>query len=241
MNNSNPLFSDVKVRQALAYALDRETIVKTVMRGKASVANGPISPPMDWAYPKDQQPYPFDTKKALDLLQQAGWTQQSGKLMKNGQQFSFKLLLDVGNPTRKDFALAAQQYYQKLGMEVTIDSEEFNKWYDMSNNSQYDMGVFWWITPPDPSALYGGYSDDNTDKYKNPDVDNLFMQGQKTVKPEDRAPIYHNLQKKLYDDQVDVFMLYPQEFRAFSKRLQGYTDIGIRDVLYYTYKWTLSS
>lgn len=241
VNNSNPILSDATVRQALAYALDRDTIVKTVMRSKASIANGPISPPMDWAYPKDQKPFPYDTAKALDLLKQAGWTQQGGKLTKNGQPMSFKILLDVGNPTRQAFALAAQQAYQKLGADVTIDSQEFNKWYDMINASQYDLGVFWWITPPDPAALYGGYSDDNSDKYKNDQVDQLFAQGRRTIKPEERAPIYHNLQQKLYSDQVDVFMLYPQEFRAFSKRLQGYADIGIRDALYYTYKWTLGS
>ena len=240
VNNSNPLFSDVRVRQALAYALDRQTIVTSVMRDKATLANGPISPPMGWAYPKDQQPFPYDVKKAQDLLTQAGWALQNGKLMKDGKPFAFKILLDVGNPTRKSFALAAQQYYQKLGMDPQIDSEDFNKWYDMSSNSQYDLAVEWWITPPDPDALYGGYSDDNTDKYKNADVDNLFLQGRQQSTPDKRAPIYAQLQQKLYQDQVDVFMLYPEEFRGFSKRLQGYTNIGIRDALYYTYKWTLN-
>jgi peptide/nickel transport system substrate-binding protein len=211
------------------------------MRGKGQLANGPISPPMDWAYPQDQQPVAYDVKKAQDLLAQAGWQLQGDKLMKDGQPFAFKILVDVGNPTRQAFALAAQQYYQKLGMDPSIDSEEFNKWYDMTSASQYDIAVEWWITPPDPDGLYAGYSDDNTDKYKNPKVDDLFAQGRKTVKPEDRAPIYHQLQQTLYTDQPDIFLLYPQEFRAFSKRLQGYTNVGIRDALYYTYKWTVTS
>ncbi len=240
VNNSNPLFSDAKVRQALAYALDRETILKTVLRGKGTIANGPISPPMGWAYPKDQQPYPYDVDKAKELLTQAGWQLQGDKLMKDGKQFEFKILLDVGNPTRQAFALAAQQYYQKLGMNPTIDSQEFNKWYDMTSNSDYDLGVFWWITPPDPDSLYGGYSDDNTDKYKNADVDQLFLQGREALSQDDRQPIYAQLQQKLYDDQVDVFILYPLEFRAVAKRVQGFGSIGIRDALYYTYKMSIS-
>jgi peptide/nickel transport system substrate-binding protein len=241
VNNSNPLFSDVRVRQALAYALDRDTMLKTVMRGKGTIANGPISPPMGWAYPKDQQPFPYDVDKAKQLLSDAGWQMQGGKLMKDGKPFEFKILLDVGNPTRQAFALAAQQYYQKLGMNPTIDSQEFNKWYDMTSASDYDLGVFWWITPPDPDALYGGYSDDNTDKYKNADVDQMFMQGREALSQADRQPIYANLQKKLYDDQVDIFILYPLEFRAVTKRVQGFNPIGIRDALYYTYKMTLAS
>ncbi|HVB63687.1 MAG TPA: ABC transporter substrate-binding protein, partial [Nitrolancea sp.] len=241
VNNSNPLFSDVRVRQAMAYGLDRETLLKTVMRGKGTIANGPISPPMGWAYPADQQPYPYDVKKAQELLTAAGWTQQNGKLMKDGKPFEFKILLDVGNPTRQAFALAAQQYYQKLGMNPTIDSEEFNKWYDMSSKSDYDIGVFWWITPPDPDSLYGGYSDDNTDKYKNADVDAMFLQGRQALTQDARKPIYAKLQQKLYDDQVDIFILYPLEFRAIAKRVQGMPGIGIRDALYYTYKMTISS
>jgi peptide/nickel transport system substrate-binding protein len=240
MSNSNPLFSDKRVRQALSYALDRPTFVTSILRGKGSVANGPISPPMQWAYPQDQQPFPYDTKKAQDLLTQAGWQMQGGKLMKDGQPFKFAIMLDVGNPTRKDFALVAQQTYQKLGMDVSIDSQEFNKWYDRSSKGDYDMYVAYWITPADPDALYNGYSDDNTDHYKNPTVDDLFAQGKVTTAPDARKPIYAKLQQMLYDDQPDVFLTYPPEYRAFSKRVQGYTNLGIRDALYYTYKWTLS-
>lgn len=240
VSNSNPLFTDKRVRQALSYALDRPTLVKSVLRGKGSVANGPISPPMQWAYPQDQQAYPFDTKKAQDLLTQVGWQNQGGKLMKDGQPFKFAIMLDVGNPTRKDFALVAQQTYQKLGMDVSIDSQEFNKWYDRSGKGDYDMYVSYWITPADPDALYNGYSDDNSDHYKNPTVDDLFAQGKVTTAPDTRKPIYAKLQQTLYDDQPDIFMTYPPEYRAFSKRLQGYTTLGIRDALYYTYTWTLS-
>jgi peptide/nickel transport system substrate-binding protein len=241
INNSNPLFADKNVRQALAYALDRDTMVKSVLRGKGTVGNGPISPPMGWAYPQDVKPFPYDTKKAQDLLAQAGWQLQGGKLMKGGQPFKFAILLDVGNPTRKDQALVAQQTYQKLGMDVSIDSQDFNTWYDRTGKSQYDMFVAYWITPPDPNALVNGYSDDNSDKYKNPAVDDLFEQGKVSTSQADRKTIYDKMQQLIYDDQPDVFMTFPPEYRAFSKRLQGYASIGIRDALYYTYKWTLSA
>ena len=241
MNNSNPLFADKRVRQALSYALDRSTLVKSVLRGKGTIGNGPISPPMGWAYPQDVQPFPFDTKKAQDLLAEVGWQLQNGKLVKDGQPFKFAILLDVGNPTRKDQALVAQQTYQKLGMDVTIDSQEFNVWYDRTGKSDYDMFVSYWITPADPNALVNGYSANNSDKYKNPTVDDLFAQGRVATSQDERKAIYAKLQQVLYEDQPDIFMTFPPEYRAFSKRLQGYADIGVRDALYYTYKWSLGA
>ena len=53
----------------------------------------------------------------------------------------------------RTYALVAQQTYQKLGMDVSIDSQEFNKWYDRTGKSDYDMFVAYWITPADPNAL----------------------------------------------------------------------------------------
>lgn len=240
LNDAHPLFSDVRVRQAMAYGLDRQTILKTIYRGVGTIANGPISPPMGWAYPSNQQPWPFDPKKAQQLLSEAGWQLQGGKLMKDGKPFAFKILIDVGNPTRQAFGLAAQQYYQKLGMQPTIDSEEFNKWYEIISTAKgLEAAIDWSITPPDPDSLYGSYSSGNADGFKDSQVDQLFQQGRTALTQNDRQPIYWKLQQKLYQDQPDIFILYPKEFRAWSSRVKGYTDIGIRDALYYTYKWTV--
>ncbi|HET9015991.1 MAG TPA: ABC transporter substrate-binding protein [Thermomicrobiaceae bacterium] len=240
INHANPLFADARVRQALAYGLDRQTILATTMRGRGTVADGPISPPMGWAYPRGQQPFPYDTRKARDLLAQAGWALQHGRLMKEGSQFSFKILLDIGNPTRNSFALAAQQYFQKLGMNVQIDFQNFDTWYALRSRGQYDLVVTWWITPPDPDALSRGYTAGNTDHYRSAGVDSLCLRGRRALTPNTRAPIYAQLQQQLYQDQVDVFMLYPEEFRAFNSRVHGYANIGLRDALYYTYRWTLA-
>ncbi len=241
LNHANPLFSDVRVRQALTYGLDRETIVASVMQGAGTVSTGPISPPMDWAFPAEQQPFPFDTTTAQDLLTQAGWTLQDGKLTKDGQGFAFRILLDTGNPTRQNIALAAQQYWQQLGMEPEIDAVDFNTWYTRSTGTDWDSIVSWWITPADPNALASEYADGNgTSGYNNDQVNQLFAAGRTALTPEERKPIYAQIQQLLYQDQVHVFVAYPNEFRAFSSRLQGYAPIGIRDALYYTYKWTLN-
>ena len=242
LNHANPLFSDARVRQAMTYGLDRGTIINSVIKGKGTIATGPISPPMDWAFPADQQPFPFDPKTAQDLLAQAGWQLQDKKLVKDGQPFSFSILLDTGNPTRQNIALAAQQYWQQLGMDPKIDAVDFNTWYTKSSGTDWETVMNWWITPPDPDALSSNYADGNGSQgYNNDQVNQLFAQGRAAQTPEERKPIYAQLQQLIYQDQVNVFIAYPQEFRAFSSRLQGYAPIGVRDALYYTYKWTLKS
>lgn len=242
LNLANPLFADQPVRQALTYALDRQLIVDQVLRGSGSIATGPISPPMGWAYPEDQQPFPFDTDKAMSLLNEAGWALDGDTLKKDGQEFSFSIIVDTGNPTRENIVLALQQYWQQLGMKVEIESLDFNTWYTRSTGTDWDVSMNWWITPPDPDALTSGYAEGiSSGGYNNPDVNALFEQGRSALTPEERKPIYAQLQQAIYTDQPNIFIAYPNEFRAFSASLQNYASIGIRDCLYYTYKWTRQS
>ena len=240
VNHNNPLFADARVRQALTYALDRETIVAAVMNGVGSVSTGPISPPMGWAFPSDQQPFPYDVATAQDLLAQAGWMKDGDTLMKDGQPFAFSILLDTGNPTRQNIVLAAQQYWTELGMQPEIEALDFNSWYTRTTGTDWDMAMNWWITPPDPDALSNNYADGNGSfGYNNEEVNQLFAAGRTALTPEERQPIYAQIQQLIYQDQANIFIAYPQEFRAFSSRVQGYPSIGVRDALYYTYQWTL--
>lgn len=242
LNLANPLFEDQKVRQALTYALDRQLIVDQVLRGSGSVATGPISPPMGWAFPEDQEPFPYDTDQALALLGEAGWALDGDTLKKDGEEFSFSIIVDAGNPTRGNIVLALQQYWQQLGMKVEIESLDFNTWYTRSSGTEWDVSMNWWITPPDPDALTSGYAEGlSSGGYNNPDVNALFDQGRSALTPEERKPIYAQIQQAIYTDQPNIFIAYPNEFRAFSGTLENYASIGIRDCLYYTYKWTRQS
>jgi peptide/nickel transport system substrate-binding protein len=246
VNNTNPLFKDVRVRQAMAYAIDRQKIIDSVMLGHASLAASPISPPMGWAFDASLQPYPYDVNKAKDLLAQAGAKMENGVLTLNGQPFKFKILVDIGNPTRKSFGLIAQQYWQALGMQPELDFEEFNNWYSLTSNLKYDVAVEWWITPADPDAVKGGYYSkaDGTDpqhpNFSDPETDRLFDQGAALTTPAQRQPVYFQLQQRLKEMQPDIFLNFPKEIRAFSSRVKGFGPIGIRDALIYAYKWTLS-
>lgn len=245
INDQNPLFKDPRVRQAMALGLDRQQILKQVFMNHGQLVASPISPPMRWAFDRALQPWPYDVNKAKALLREAGAKMDNGVLTLNGQPYKFKILVDIGNPTRKQLGLIAQQQWQDLGMQPQMDFQEFNNWYDMTGDMRFDTAVEWWITPNDPNALKNGYEskhDGPNPQHPNFDdavTDDLFAQGVRLPTPEQRKPIYDKLQRRLKDMQPDVFLNFPNEIRGFSARVHGFGTVGIRDALYWTYKWRI--
>ncbi len=245
INDQNPLFKDPRVRRAMALAIDKQQILRNVMLGHGRLIASPVSPPMRWAFDAGLEPWPYDLNKAKELLREAGAKMENGVLTLNGQPYTFKILVDIGNPTRKQLGLIAQQQWQALGMQPQMDFEEFNNWYDMLGNLKFDTAVEWWITPNDPNALQGGYDsqhdgpDAQHPNFDDPVTDQLFAQGVRLSTPAERKPIYDKLQQRLKDMQPDVFLNFPNEIRGFSARVHGFGTVGIRDALYWTYKWTL--
>jgi peptide/nickel transport system substrate-binding protein len=247
INDQNPLFKDYRVRQAMSMALDKQKIMSDVYLGHGQLIASPIDPTMSWAFDSTLQPWPYDVNQAKALLAQAGCKLQNGVLTSaSGQPYKFKILVDIGNPTRKQFGLIAQQQWQALGMQPQMDFEEFNNWYSQLGNMQFDTAVEWWITPNDPNAVKGGYYSkaDGTDpqhpNFDDPETDKLFDEGVALSTPDQRKPVYDQLQARLKQMQPDVFLLFPKEIRGFSSRVKGFGPVGIRDALYYTYKWTLA-
>jgi peptide/nickel transport system substrate-binding protein len=245
-NTQHPLFKDPRVRRAMAMALEKEQIVKTVLQGHGRLIASPVSPPMRWAFDTALTPLPYDLRQAKSLLTEAGAKMENGVLTLDGRPYRFKILVDIGNPTRKQLGLIAQQQWGALGMQPQMDFQEFNNWYDMIGNLKYETAVEWWITPADPNALRGGYDSrhDGTDaqhpNFADPVTDGLFDQGVRLSTPEERRPVYDKLQARLKEMQPDIFLNFPNEVRAFSGRVHGFGSVGIRDALYWTYTWTLS-
>jgi peptide/nickel transport system substrate-binding protein len=246
INDQNPLFKDPRVRVAMAHALDREKILKEVFLNHGRLVASPISPPMKWAFDGGLRPWPYNVAKAKALLSEAGAKMENGVLTLNGQPYKFKILVDIGNPTRKQLGLIAQQQWQDLGMQPQMDFQEFNNWYDMTGDMRFDTAVEWWITPPDPNALQGGYqSKHDGPKPDHPNFDDavtdqLFADGVGLSTPAERKPVYDKLQARLKEMQPDVFLNFPNEVRGFSGRVHGFGPIGIRDALYWTYKWRIA-
>src|SRR5450756_1447324 len=93
LNNSSPVFNDRAVRQAAAYAINRDRLIQTVLYGQGSPGKGPVSPG-SWAFDPKAKSYEYDPKKAESLLESAGWQDSNGDGIreKDGQPLSFVVL-----------------------------------------------------------------------------------------------------------------------------------------------------
>lgn len=243
LNLENPLFQDARVRRALAYGLDRETMVERILGGQGEVAQGPIPPVIDWVPRDGVEQIEHDPEQALALLAEAGWTLDDDDMLRNeqGEPFAFTLLADRGNPTRDQLYLYAQQAWQSLGMDVDIETTEWNTVLARYREGDYDTRLGWWVIKPDPD-LYDYFhteGDLNSIRYSNPEIDELLEAGRATTDREERAEIYNEVQQILALEQPGIFLHYPVEVRAVNERIQGLPEIGYRDALVWLHRATV--
>jgi peptide/nickel transport system substrate-binding protein len=238
-NYRHPLFVDARVRQAMIYALDRESIVKSILSGHGTLATGPIPPLFKWAYNDALKPYPFDPARAQQLLKEVGWTKGAdGALVRDGKPFEFELLVDKGNPTRERIALASQQAYRALGMKVNLRVEEWAVYAKEILSKTLDAYVGFWVLPPDPE-LTNYYAPDqnyNTMNYNNPQVTSLIQRGRQVVDLAERGRIYREMLKIMYDDPPGAIVYHPVDIRAMRSNLMV-PELAFREALQWRETW----
>jgi peptide/nickel transport system substrate-binding protein len=223
------------VRRALSHAIDKQAIVDRVLRGYGQVATGPINPLLGDYYNPDVATYEYDMEKAAALLEEAGWTKGPDGVLANANGERFTILFNgpKGFPVMEQVITYAQQQYQKLGIEVTLDIVDWPVHLEKYHNLQYDLLMEWWITPPDPD-LYDHYHSESARNwwaYKNPQLDELLVQARSEPDRAKRVQLYHEIQKLIADDLPVIYLYYPRELQAMSKRTKDLPLIGYRDAL----------
>lgn len=235
VNHTVPRLQDVRVRRALSHAIDKQAIVDRILRGYGQVATGPINPLLGDYYNPDVTTYEYDMDKAAALLEEAGWTKGPDGVLVNASGERFTILFNgpKGFPVMEQVITYAQQQYQKLGIEVTLDIVDWPVHLEKYRNLEYDLLMEWWITPPDPD-LYDHYfseSAQNRWAYKNPQLDELLVQARSEADRAKRVQLYHEIQKLIAEDLPVIYLYYPRELQAVSKRTKGLPLIGYRDAL----------
>jgi peptide/nickel transport system substrate-binding protein len=234
INHSNAKFADVRVRQALAHAIDRESVIENILKGTGEVSTGPINPLLANFYNPDVTVYDYDMDRAAALLEEAGWTKGDDGKLTNTAGETFPLLFNGPsiNPIMVQVITYAQQQYQELGFEVTLDIVDWPVHLEKYRALGYDLLMEWWITPPDPD-LYAHYHTDggNWWAYSNAEVDELIVSARTEPDLPRREQFYKDLQVVIADDVPVVYLYYPQEVQASNTRAQGLQLIGYRDML----------
>jgi peptide/nickel transport system substrate-binding protein len=239
VNMLQPRFQDVRVRQAIAYAIDRKGIVDKLLAGHGTVMNAPFSP-ASWAYPSTlTSMYPYDPAKAKDLLQQAGWTLQNGVLTKGGDTLTFTLDYPGGssNPVRQQSAPLIQDNLNAVGMKVSLQPLDFNTLVSKllnkttSSAKDYDASLLGWSAAidPDTTGMYGATDLYNLSHWNattaGADAYNQSMKltsdGAATFDQTQRQQIYQQL-AQLYANDLPWIYLYSQNQQSFADaRFQG--------------------
>jgi peptide/nickel transport system substrate-binding protein len=225
LNQRLPEFQNVKVRQALEYAINTPAIIKGLLRGYGEVATGPIAPIQKYYYDPHVKHYPYNPKLALKLLEQAGYHLSHGKLVdKSGKPFT------VYMPTGQYGYLVQaseliENYWQKIGVTVDFKQLEWNTFIQqVIVNHNFGASFGWWIAPLDPdvypyyacSAATSGYNFQGT---CNPQLDKLMMEGRETANPAKRRAIYDRVQQMLANGLYLNFQWYPEMVDASTANL----------------------
>lgn len=227
-NLRHPLFADVRVRRALAHAIDKEEIVKGVLLGLGMPTIGPYKPGT-WIYNESITDYAFDPARARAMLAEAGWTPGAkGVLTKDGRPFSFTILTNQGNDQRIKTATIIQQRLKEIGIEVAIRTVEWAAFIkEFVDTGRFDAIIMGWTIPQDPDgfdvwhssrAVAGGL---NFAGFENPEADALLEKGRRTLDRGERKKIYDAFQEILHREQPYCFLYAPYALPILSSRFQG--------------------
>jgi len=228
-NLKSPFFSDVRVRRALAQAIDKEEIVKGVLHGLGVSAIGPYKPGT-WPCNTALAPYPYDPARARALLAEAGWADHDGDgvLDKDGRPFAFTILTNQGNSQRVKTATIVQSRLAALGIKVEIRTVEWAAFLkEFVDKGRFDALILGWSIPQDPDiydiwhsskATPGGL---NFVGYTNPRLDELLEQGRRTLDQARRKVFYDRIQEILHQDQPYCFLYVPMALPIVQASVRG--------------------
>jgi len=232
-NNVHPIFRDKRVRQAMTYFTNRKQMVKTILFGLGKVVDSPIyffRP----EYDKSLKSYPYDPKKGLALLKEAGWKDTDGdgilEKMINGKKviFRFEIKFNSGNEKRKSVALTLQDELKKHGIAATVRQLDWTVFLDDVRNHKFDAVVLGWamsVTEPDSYQLWhssqAANKGSNHVNYKNAGVDKILEVYRREFDPKKRIELYREFQQILHDEQPYTFLFMPKSLSAVQQRFRG--------------------
>lgn len=214
LNLNREPFSDVRVRQAIAYAIDREMLCAAGAFGLCTPIHGPTAPGSAWYF--DYAPYERDVEQARALLEEAGV----------GGGFDMEIMATSTYEDSVRQAQVLQQNLAEVGINVSITTPEFAEWLDRQGAGDFDAFNLSWIALTDANDYF--YAQHRTGEifnftgYSNPEFDTLVDEGRTTSDFDERYAIYEQANQILVDDAPYVYFYSPLGLRAYNARVEGY-------------------
>ncbi len=240
LNSSNPVLGDIRVREAIGLAIDKQVLVDRLLFGRASVATSPIT--LGWAKDDTIPPSTFDPERANQLLDEAGWTERdrAGIRMKDGQPLAVKIMTTTGDRLRALAEQVIQEQLREVGIDLVIDNVPANIMFATDGplkRGDYDIAMDTWGPDIDPGSwLQLLFASSSIPTAENPAagwnfmridssvVDDAVEAGRSTLDLQVRKDAYSQAARGILDTKAYIPLYTRFTLDAFTDRLAGYNS-----------------
>jgi peptide/nickel transport system substrate-binding protein len=225
-NTTKPPFNDKALRQAIVYAVDRQTAIKLTENGRAVPQYGFVNENNPFYNPEVNH-YDYSIDKAKKVLTDAGYTFQGNTLIgKDGQPVKFTMSHDNADIAGKLLATYMQAQLKQIGIDMAVDGKDGTAYLTGLVTKQYDVGtgITGAALSTDPDSFKLFYTKDgiyNVAGYILPRLDELFVQGSHELDNTKRKQIYNEVQKILTDDVPSAVFYAQLVYLAANKKVGG--------------------
>lgn len=220
--NHDKEWSDVRLRQAIRYAIDVATLLETVYPGGQAAYT---MLPQPWTWPEGMETYEYDPDRARELLAEAGWS---------GREVDF--VYHYADQLNGDLIVAIQQYLADVGINIAPRLVDPPTIYELYESGDFDMGYFALGMGVDPATGHPAVQCGNVIavNYCNEELDALFAEGLKLSDQAEREPIYQEISMILNEDMPSVWLWYDIRPLGFNPRVAGpYEHYDEQGIIYF--------
>ena len=212
-----PPFNNAKLRQAVAYAVDRQRINALLWSGKGSIANSETPPGLWWS-PPDQEHYSYDPARAKKLLAESGY------------DTAIEIPLSApSDTTLRQLVQLVKENLEAIGLKIRLEPIAQSEWYARAVAKQINFTPMRWTLRADPDGLIQFLFDTkgaaNSTGYSNPEVDKLIAQARGTSDTATRKKLYEQIHQYIAQDLPYVSLAFSGEFVAMNKKVDGFVQM----------------
>ena len=226
VNLTHPILKHRDVRQALAHSIDRDGIIRHILKDQATAANGLLAP-LNWAHNDSVPHWSFDPAKAKRLLDQAGYPDPDGE----GPRPRFKLSFKTTNiDLRRRIAETLKEQLSRVGVELEVRAYEWGTFYSDIKKGNFHLYSLAWVGIADPDVYYNIFhsssvppNGDNRGGYDNPGLDHLLEQGRRESDQGRRKRLYHEVQQIIHEDLPYIPMWWVKNIVVRKPEIVGFT------------------
>ncbi len=237
LNMENAILRDKRVRQAIAFATDKDVVAEQVYRGFAQVAQLDEHPSSKYFDPGAAAGARYDPVQARRLLRDSGWidTDGDGIREKDGRDLALTISATTGNPNRERTQLVLQEQFRAVGIDLRIKNFNATVLYGsyedggILKRGKFDIAMYAWLSSPEPAtkeALYGSHNippnGQNHPRIRHAELTRLLEEGAREVDEAERIRIYRRVEQILVEEVPVIPLFWYTAVDVCTRDLKNY-------------------